>query len=674
MVCVLFGPGSDSGWRGRPLRTGRRDKPIIQLPSIALRVAIMVGIGVVLFGIVLFRLWFLQILNSQSYVALANDNRLRSLTIEAPRGNIVDRNDKVIVQNRPGIAVGIRLMDVPAGQLNSEVTRLASVLHVQPGLIHQRVKQHLQPSWPVADGPLTWAKIVAGKAISLDLTVVKDDVNFKVYSYILEHQATFPGVEIQKDYLRAYPMGDLAAQIVGNVGEISASELKQKHFKGYAAGDVVGQDGLEWTYDHWLRGTDGIVNIEVNAQGEPKSQDPVPGGQLAQPGDTLVTTLDAKVQAQAEKALTYGIGLARHDGEVDANGGAAVVLNARNGQVVAMASNPTFNPSIFVGGLSTKDYKALERTSANYPLLDRPIQEALATGSTFKPVTAIAALEEGVITPSTVLYCPGVYKKAGQVFHDWNPNGHGNIDLTQAITQSADTYFYQVGYKFYLRPGSDLQDWAQRLGLGGLTGIDLPGEVSGRVPTKQWKQSYFKTAVDKIWEPGDSIQLAVGQGYFEATPLQLATAYAAIANGGTIVQPHLGLKIVSAQGQTLRNLEPGNVRKVDISQGTLDVVRQALRDAASLPGGTSAPVFASYPIAVAGKTGTAEVYDASRKANVNYAWYASFAPASDPKYVVVVMIERGGHGATSAAPAARMIYDQLFGVKSTQFSGVVPGD
>jgi penicillin-binding protein 2 len=656
VISLLLLPGSGFRRRDRPIRTGRRDKPIIKLPSIALRVAVMVGIAVVLFSIILFRLWFLQILSGQQFVAQANDNRLRSVKILAPRGTITDRKGKVIVQNRPGLAVGMRTMDVPAGQLPTIVRNLAAVLKMPARDVRHQVNKR---------------KLIG---LPYDLVIIKEDVKTNVVSYLLEHDQSFPGVEIQQNYLRDYPQGNLAAQILGNVGGISAAELKQHHFKGYAAGDVVGQAGLEWSYDRWLRGRDGVAKVEVDSMGRPKANAPVPGGRLPQPGDTLVTTIDAKVQAAAEKALVKGIEIAHSSGDYAANGGAAVVMDVHSGQVLAMASNPTFNPKVYVGGLSTKDYKKLSAKSANYPLLDRPIQEAIAVGSTFKPITATAALEEGVITPSTSFYCSGSYiipnTSDKQVFHCWLTSGHGSLSLIPAITQSCDVYFYNVGDKFYVRPGNALQDWAERLGLGKPTSIDIPAEVAGRIPTRAWKRQYFKTAIGKIWEPGDAVQLAVGQGYMEATPLQLATAYAAIANGGTIVQPHLGLKIVDSQGQLVSNLEATtSSHKVDIALSTLDAVRTGLRDAASTPLGTSSPVFSSYPIAVAGKTGTAQVYDASVQNNVNYAWYASYAPFNDPKYVVVVMIEKGGHGGTAAAPAARIIYDQLFGVKG----GVVTG-
>ena len=674
--------GEGNGRRERPIRTGRRDKPIIQLPSIALRVAIMAGIAVVVFGIVLFRLWFLQVLSGQEYLARANDNRLASVKLVAPRGSIQDRHGKAIVENRPGLAVGIRLMDVPDGKLDAEVVRLARVLKERPSKVRDEIKDHLRPGWPVEYDkndkvlPMTWAKIAAGEAVSLDLIVVKEDVNRTVMSYLLEHTASFPGVEIQKNYLRAYPNGSLAAHLLGNMGEIDANQLKQNRFKGYAAGDIIGQGGLEWSYDRWLRGRDGVAKIEVDNFGRPKSHDAVPGGRLPEPGDSLVTTLDLGVQATAEEALRYGISLAHADGQVEANGAAAVVMDARNGEVLGMASYPTFDPAQWVGGISPKDWAALARPSANTPLLNRAIQEQKAVGSTFKPIDAIAGLEEGVITPYTAFYCNGSYKPPiaydKTLWNCWALDGHGTLSLVGALTQSCDVYFYNLGYLFYLRDGTELEDWAKRLGMNKPTGIDLPGEVSGRVPTPEWLQKYFKSEIDQIWTPGDSLNLAVGQGDLEATPLQLAVTYAAVANGGSIVQPHVGMKIVDSQGKMVRDLEPRKPRKVDISQSTLDVVRRGLREAASSPVGTSAWTFASYPIAVAGKTGTAEVWD--RYHYVNYAWYASYAPADDPKYVVVVMIEKGGHGGTVAAPATRLIYDELFGLTTDKATGTTATD
>ena len=686
MICVPL-LGRDPARRDRPIRTGRRDKPIIQLPSIALRVAVILGIAAVMFGIVFFRLWFLQILSGQEFVAQANDNRLSSVKVVASRGYIVDRKGETIVGNRPGEAVGIRLMDVPKGGLDQELATLVPILHMTTGQLRKRIKDYLYPSTlqQNADGSwssfLTWKKVTDGEITGLDLIALKHDVSRKVVTYLKERTLQFPGVEIQDESLRSYPQGDMAAQVLGHLGEISAEQLKLQHFKGYSPGDVVGYDGLEFTYDKWLRGRDGVARIEVDAFGRPKQTAPV-GGRMPDAGDTLVTTIDSKVQAAAEEALRTGISLAHANKQYDANGAAAVVLDVKNGDVLGMASYPTFDPNVWVGTMKPKTYKQLTKKSSNYPLLNRATQETKAVGSTFKAITSVAGLEEGVITPGTTFWCPGYYTSPNdhadppQKFKCWALGGHGNLALIGAITQSCDVYFYNIGNIFFNRPGEALEDWAKRLGMGKPTGIDIPFEASGRVPTPEWKKSWpgFTTEIDRLWKPSDSIYLAVGQGNLEATPLQLATSYAAIANGGKVVTPHLGLKITDSAGQTVRDLEPTSTRKVDIAQTTLDVVKQGLYDAANSPAGTSFPVFggAGYKIPVAGKTGTAEVFDNGRI--VNYAWYASYAPANDPKYVVVVMIEKGGHGATTAAPAARIIYDALFHLDSGKFTGTVRGD
>lgn len=654
----------------RQVRSGRRDRPIIQLPSIPLRVAIVAGVAVVLFGVIFFRLWFLQILSSESFIAQANDNRLRSVKLEAPRGSIQDRNGKVIVQNRAGLAVGIRLMDVPSGELSAITKRLAVELKVP----EKRIRKKLEASTGVTFAQLEEQSGSAG----IDLVVIKEDVDRKVVSYLLEHKPSFPGVEVRRTYLRDYPQGELAAHLLGYVREISGEQLEEKHFKGYSAGDTVGQAGLEWTYDRWLRGKDGVAKVEVDAMGQPKSRTAVPGGRLPQPGNSLVTTIDAKVQKATEGALRSAISLARSSGSYEANGAAAVVLDARNGEVVAMASYPTYDPDIWVGGISAKDFKKLNSKSTNYPQLNRAIQAARAPGSTYKAVTAVTALEEGIIGPGTGFYCEGSYKipiDTGEtLFSCWQKSGHGTLNLIGAITQSCDVYFYNVGYRIYARPGSPLAVWSGRLGLGKTTGIDIPGEVKGRVPTPEWRQSYFKSAIDKLWTPGHSINMAIGQGDLEVTPLQLGVAYAAIANGGTIVKPHLGRKVVDVQGKVVRDLNPGTSGKVDISQATLNTVRHGLREAASASTGTSAAVFAGYPVAVAGKTGTAEVWDSSRSGYVDYAWYASYAPYNNPKYVTVVMVEKGGHGGSVAAPATRLIYDAIYNIKGGELVGSTRSD
>jgi len=622
--------------RERPIRTGRPDRPLLLTPSIALRVAVLVGFAVVLVAVILFRLWFLQVLSAQRYVDEANDNRLRSVKVVAPRGAIVDRDGEVIVENRPGLAVGIRPMDVPEGELEAVTDRLAKVLKMRPKRIRRELEEY--GGYPY------------------DLVVLKEDVSRRVVSRILERKDLFPGVEVRRAYLRAYPHDDLAAHLLGHLGEISGEQLTQPAYRDYAAGDVIGQGGVEASYDRWLRGRDGVAKIEVDAFGRPKSRDPV-GGRLPESGDTLMLTLDADVQEAAEKAVRYGVQLAHANHDWAANGGAAVVLDVRNGEVLAMASYPSFDPEVYVGGLSDEDWAKLSKPSANNPIVNKAAQGLYAPGSTYKAIDAVAALEEGVISPYTRFYCNGRFPPSGELgktyWNCWLPGGHGHDTVTEALSESCDVFFYNVGYAFYKRPGSELAEWSVRLGLGKPTGLDIPGEAKGLVPTPEWRREYFETEVDKIWKPGNSILMAIGQGDLQVTPLQMAVAYAAIANGGTIVQPHLALKALSPQGEVTRRFAFEPRREVDISTGTLEQVRKGLRMAATQ--GTSAAVFGGYPVAVAGKTGTAEVYGKG-----DYAWYASYAPFDKPKYAVVVMVEQGGHGGAVAAPATRMIYDALF--------------
>jgi penicillin-binding protein 2 len=652
--------------RERPIRTGRPDKPILQLPSVALRVALLVGLALVLVAVILFRLWFLQVLSGQQFEAQANDNRLRSVKIVAPRGAIVDRDGRVLVENRAGVSVGIRPMDVPVGELDKVIARLADVLKVP----ERRIRRKLRDSTSLTIEQLDAHEGSGG----YDLVVVDEDVTRRAVSRLRERNVLYPGVEVRDDYLRDYPQGELAAHVLGHLGEISRRQLKEQRYKGYASGDVIGQGGVESTYDRWLRGRDGLTKIEVDAMGRPKSHEPVAGGRLAEAGDTLVLTLDSEVQKKTEQALRYGIELAHRDQKWRANGAAAVVMDVRNGQLVAIASYPTFDPAIWSGGLSEKqwneEWKKLSEPKANQPLVSKAFQGVYAAGSTFKAIDAVAALEEGVIVPETRYYCNGRYPPSGDIggshWSCWTPYGHGSPDLATALAQSCDVYFYNVGYAFYNRAGTELADWAVRLGLGKPTGIDVPGEVAGRVPTPKWRQEYFEGEIDKIWKPGNSILLAIGQGDLEVTPLQMAVAYAAIANGGTVVQPHLGLKVLTPEGKLVRRIDAKS-KKLEISGMTLDAVRKGLRLAATE--GTSAAVFGSYPVPVAGKTGTAEVYGKG-----DYAWYASYAPADDPRYVVVVLIEQGGHGGTAAAPAARMIYDALFHLDTGQVTGATATD
>jgi penicillin-binding protein 2 len=737
----------------RVLRAGRRDRPIAQLPPLGLRVAGLAAVALIVFAVILFRLWFLQILTGQQYVAAANNNRLRTITVPAPRGVIVDSSGKVVlVDNRPALAVGLRLIDVPRGQLRTELSTLATYLGSSPAAVRENVARHagsglkvlatrvpdaaisalraaalpgvyatngsaaddgnvdLAPNGttvvttvgkqtvtvtvpavpdhqldhviarlsaalesahvPASSPPELYESFVRQASLAYDVVIAKQDVKQARVLQLREHQQSFPGLEVRTDYLRAYPLGTLAEHVLGSVGPVTVDELKQRQFAGLPSTAVVGQGGVEYTYDQWLRGRDGQYKIEVDSMGRPKANAAIPGGVSAVPGDTLQLSINAKVQKAAENAIVEGVNIAHKNKLWKAAGGAAVVMDVKTGAIIASASNPTYDPTIYQSGTA----KQWKKVIADRSLLNNVDQGQYATGSTFKPITAVAALESGVVTKYSTFFCNGSFKKDKQTFKCWSyPVGHGNVNMESAIMESCDVYFYNLGFIFNGRHGTELEDWATRLGFGKKTGVDVPGEYPGLVPTPTWKRAHYSGPtwheVDRIWNPGDSIQMAIGQGYFLATPLQLATAYAAIANGGNVVTPHVGMTIMDPAGRLVQSVATPAPRHLDISQSTLDTIREGLKLAANATNGTSAPVFAGYPVMVAGKTGTAE------KVGEDYtAWYASFAPANDPKYVVVVMIHQGGHGGTSAAPAAKLIYDALFNIKGGVATGTLHSD
>lgn len=706
-------------------RLGRRDRPVGELPSVGTRVLVLAGIAAVIFGILIFRLWFLQILSGEQYVAAANENRLRSIKLEARRGLIKDRNGKVLVTNAPSLIVGIRPMDVPDDELAPVIVELGDILNMPPGEVLGKAMRSMEvpvdrlaelvgevagssseeaadvlaevvPSVYVAPKERPDAAAAIAETLGLpeqeveklleeavskrsgyayDLAVIKEGVSERKAIELRELAPSLPGVEVRKGFVRDYPEGTLAAHLLGSVGEITAEQLDEDHWRKRRGGDVIGQGGVEYTYDEWLRGTDGTAKVEVDSFGRPKET--VPGGELPQTGNSLVLTIDAKIQKATEKALITGLQIAHNDQFWSANGGAAVVMDASNGEIVAMASYPTFDPGVWTDGISKAEKKQYFSESANRPFFDRAIQAGYPAASTFKVVDAIAGLETGIISPHTSFLCEGDFELKGLTWKCWvHPVGHGRLDLTQAIAQSCDVYFYQVGRIFFSRKGTELADWAHRLGLGQATGIDLPGEIDGLVPTPEWRKEHFKDSpdpTDTIWKPGNSVNLAIGQGDLQATPLQIAVTYAAIANGGYLVTPHVGLKVEDAAGETVQKLRAPEPRKIGAASQTIEVVQNALRYAAASSTGTSVGVFGSYPVSVCGKTGTAEVFGKD-----DYAWYASYAPqepGTDGKqYVVVLMIEEGGHGGSTAAPAVRRIYDAIFDIESGDVVNSGPTD
>jgi penicillin-binding protein 2 len=521
---------------------------------------------------------------------------------------------------------------------------------------------------------------------------VKEEVGERRIDYLSERAREFPGVKLADTYLRSYPHGDLAAQMLGYVGEINAAQLNVLKSKGYHLGDVIGQAGVEREYDSYLRGTAGLDRLRVNRFGQPRSDlEPIVPPHS---GNALRLTIDLKLQQAAEAALRYGIQAAHNSacyGCWAANGGAVVAIDPRDGSIRALASYPTYNPSLYVGSvhqgeLDRAGLTARTARTANFPILNRAIDAAYPPGSTFKPMTGLAAMEEHLVEPYSTLACTGSYTVARQKFMNWDPFVSAQMTMPTALAASCDTYFYQLGYRFYgQRATARLQRWASRFGFGLPTGVDLAPEQTGLLPTPAWRKRTFtkKTdprewQIDSLWKPGDSIQLAIGQKDLLVTPMQMARFYAAIANGGRLITPHvlMDVELPSSQGQPPKVLPSRPIPAAEptgIDAAALGVIQQGLYEATHSSLGTSTAIFGSFPVAIAGKTGTAEkVIDPGDgyPRLFDQSWWCGYGPSNDAQLVVCVVIENGGHGGTAAAPAAAKVFEQYFHAKIANTTSV----
>jgi penicillin-binding protein 2 len=644
----------------------RVEGPYRFTPQLALRIGILGAVALVAFGILFFRLWALQVLSGPQYLQAALDNQVRSVRLEAQRGEILDRNGFPLVATVPGTAVQLWPSDLPKkwpAEL-AEVRALSKVLKVPANQIFAQMKRH-------AGDPVT--PVIVRESVSRDAPIL----------YLIEHAEQFPGVQVVNTYLRSYPQGTLAAQLLGYVSEVSPAQLKQLQRKGYQPGDKIGQGGLEATYDSYLRGRPGLAQLRVDSLGRPRSQLVVkrdPG-----PGESIRTTIDVKLQRVAQQSILYGIDLAQRNHHWAANAGAIVAMNPNDGSVLAMASYPSYNPAVYTGRVTTKRLAGFGLTPStaeahNYPSLDRAISGVYPAGSTFKPVTALAALQTHLISPSTVLECTGsytVYKSDGtvaQVFHNVDPGIFEAMTLPTAIGASCDTWFYQVGYDFYTAPpsmGHPLQAWAARFGIGRKTGVDVGPESAGLLPTPEWRHRTFTAKtdphnwqIDRLWKPGDSIQLAIGQKDLLVTPLQMARFYALIANGGKLVKPHMVQDVQEGDRVVHRFTAPAPI-SVGLDPSNLAVVQGGLYQATHASYGTSQSVFGNYPVPIAGKTGTAQkiISIPGYTGEQDQSWWCGYGPYNStepPSLVVCALIENGGFGAEAAAPAALRVFQQFF--------------
>ena len=599
------------------------------------RFGVLGVVVLIVLGSLTARLWGMQVLSGSTFAAAAEGNRIREVSLPATRGRILDIKGRPLVTNRPVMAV-----TAPAtiSEDTTLVAHLSSVISV-----------------PV-DEILT--RLASYKAERLAPRVLKLDVPMQTAAYLAEHSADFPGIAVEESAVRVYPGGSLAAHVLGYTGEISESQLTSGAPLGAKVGDIVGKSGVEAFYDNVLQGEKGFRRFEVDNMGRVTS---VLAEGAPRAGQDIKLTIDKDVQKVTEKALADAITEAHRQGFTHAKGGAAVVLDVKTGAVVAMASAPTYDPAIFLGGITQAKWDALNAKSSEYPLNNRAIQAAYAPASTFKAVVAAAGLHTGLITAGTTFNCPGFWTGLGKQWGKWcwDHAGHGTLNLISAIEQSCDGYFYSVGKRFYEAPGEKLQVFARTLGLGSKLGIDLAGEAPGRVPDAAWKKAYNQNYPEyQQWLPGDTVNMSIGQGDMLVTPLQLASAYAALGNGGVVVRPHVLDSVLGPDGTPAVETSVSVVSNAHMSAANLATLRRALVGVTTV--GTGKGSFVGFPIAVAGKTGTGQVAGKD-----DYALFACYAPASAPKYAIVVIVEQGGHGGSVAAPAARQIMAKLFGKKYT---------
>ncbi len=601
-----------------------------ELPSLKKRLDIVTAVVLCMVGVLALRLWYLQIHMGADYRQQSERNRTRVLSLPAPRGNILDRNGRLLVTNRPSFNVVWTRDDAPSTEDQEAIRRrLATLLAVDLSTILDRCA--LIDDLPKYT-PITLA----------------EDIDWPTLARIENRRFALPGIRIEARPIRRYPEGDIASHLLGYIGAINGRELRQRQDQGYTRNDLIGKKGIERVFEDYLRGEKGRRYIEVDARGYEQQ---VLAVREPLPGDDIVLTIDAGLQRTAEQALA-------------GQAGAVVAMEVRTGRLLVLASAPALPISRFVGRIPPALWNRL-RNDPLRPFPNKPIQDHYPPGSTYKIVTAMAGLSEGVITPETVFYCAGSLKVGNTRFGCWKRGGHGAVSLRRALAESCDVYFYLVGQKL----GVDrLAAYARSFGLGQRSGIELEHEASGLVPTTEWKRRVKR----EPWHEGETLNVAIGQGANLATPLQICMMTAATANGGTVYQPQFVERINKPDGTVVRRFTPRRLGTVKGDHRFLRVIRKALVAAVNTRHATGA-LARLHGITVAGKTGTTQVAGkkklrARKKGDEipyhlrDHAWFTCYAPAERPEIAVTVLVEHGGHGGSTAAPVARKVLARYFGL------------
>jgi penicillin-binding protein 2 len=577
------------------------------------------------FLILVSRVWYLQILRGSFFKEKSEKQRIRVQRVLSPRGEFVDRQERTLVDTKPGFNVTLTLEDVQ--DLDQSLERLSQLVNIPEVELR---------------GKIETAR--ANGIRRFQMIRLLSNVDWPTVALLEAHQMDLGGISVSPEPLRNYRFDGLFAHAFGYMGEINGAELGREAFSDYRMGDVIGKTGLEKRLERYLKGVDGSRQVEVNSLGriiqEMAEHSPVPGSRI-------VLTVDYDIQHSLEEA--FG----------DASG-AGVVLNPNTGEILAMVSRPSYDPNVFSGGIPAEKWKELT-ADEQHPLTNKAISGQYAPGSVFKIVMAVAGLEERAITPQELVYCRGYTKFGGRRFRCWKRRGHGKMDLHRALVQSCDVYFYELGQRLGI---DKIAEHAQNLGLNRPTGIDLEGEKPGLIPTRVWKKKTRK----EPWYPGENLNAAIGQGYILVTPIQLANLVAAIANGGTVYRPQLVKRVEDYRGEVVNRLAAEVRYDAPLSAKTLQLVTQALEGVVSEKRGTGGRVRMKG-IRVAGKTGTAQVVrmkqDEEESEDVpekyrDHALFAAFAPVDDPEIAVAIIVEHGGHGGSAAAPIAGQVLERYF--------------
>jgi penicillin-binding protein 2 len=561
--------------------------------------------------IVLFmRLFDLQILKGDEMRRLSEQNRVRVKKILAPRGTIFDRTGKILADTRPSFNLYLIPEDIK--DFTQTVDGCVQLLGLDRDEIIEKLKdaRDFPSSFPVK---------------------IESDMSMDQIAKVEASKFYLPGVVIQIEPKRHYPYGPMFSHVLGYVSEISPEELKTEEYRKYAIGDTVGKFGLERMYEKYLRGADGEKRVEVDASGKEirtlDTKEPVSG-------DSIYLNIDLDVQTTIEKAL-------------EGKKGGAVVSDPRTGGILALVSHPAFDPNELTSG--SREYWKTIATDTSHPLQNRVIQGRFPPGSTFKPLVALAALEKGAINEHTSFSCGGHFAFAGHVFKCWQKKGHGTVAIHKGIVASCDVFFYNTG----LRTGVDtIHEMAEKIGITRPTGIDLPGEKSGLVPSTEWKKKTF----GEKWYEGETVSVAIGQGAVWLTPVGLLQLASFVGNEGVTFRPRLVNRIVSPEGKVLKKFEPEMTANVKLNKDNITLVKEGMKGVVNEPGGTAYSNARLENVSISGKTGSAQ----SGTGGADHAWFIAFAPSDAPSVAMSILVEHGMHGASAAAPIAKAVAETMF--------------